>query len=194
MSIQVVTPPAVEVVTLSEAKSHLRVPHNADDAYITRTIIAAREQCEHELNRAIGEQSMLLLLDEFPTNVYGIDEAIELPITPVVGIDAVRYYDDAGVLTVVDPSNYAVDTGQAPAWLLAANDFAWPVTDDRANAVQIEYTAGWAPVACPASIKQWMLMMIGSMYENREQTSSAAAAATLGFVARMIDRYRVHVL
>ena len=37
------TPPAVEPVTLSEAKAHLRVDSTDDDAYIATLITAARE-------------------------------------------------------------------------------------------------------------------------------------------------------
>ena len=46
------TPPAVEPVTVAEAKAHLRVDISDDDTYIGTLITAAREWCEEYLDRS----------------------------------------------------------------------------------------------------------------------------------------------
>jgi len=52
MGLKVVSPPAVEPVTLDEAKAHLRVTIADDDGYIALLIPAARERVELFLRRA----------------------------------------------------------------------------------------------------------------------------------------------
>ena len=70
MKATLTVPPAGEPLTLAEAKPHLRVDLNDDDALITALISAAREQVEFltgqrlitqtwELELAAGERCML---------------------------------------------------------------------------------------------------------------------------------------
>ena len=44
MSLTLITAPALEPITLSEAKLHLRVEHSVDDTLISVFITAARER------------------------------------------------------------------------------------------------------------------------------------------------------
>ena len=185
MGIKIVTPPATEPVTLAEAKLHLRVDTSDDDALITRLISAAREQCEQELDRAVAPQTLQLLLDAFP------DGALVLPRGPVTGVTSVQYVDTAGVLQTIAPSNYALDEAQIDVWLLPAYGFDWPATRDEANAVRVTYTAGWT--TAPASVRQWILLALGTLYASREADSDRPAVPQ-GFAARLLDRYRVNPL
>jgi hypothetical protein len=60
--------------------------------------------------------------------------------------------------------------------------------------VQISFTAGYgAAVDVPAGIKTWMLMRIGSFYENREEESVAYRVTVqhLPFVDTLLDPYRI---
>src|SRR5262245_1528310 len=61
-----VTPPAVEPLTLGEVKVHLRVDHTADDEDISDLITAARELCEEQSGRSLATQTWRLELDRFP--------------------------------------------------------------------------------------------------------------------------------
>ena len=59
-----VVDPASEPITLAEAKSHLRVTSNAEDALINSLIVAARDLCEHETGgRVLMTQTWELSLD-----------------------------------------------------------------------------------------------------------------------------------
>lgn len=66
MATKRVTPPAIEPVTLDEAKAHLRVDINAEDSLITRLISDAREWVERFLRRSLITQTWALYLDAFP--------------------------------------------------------------------------------------------------------------------------------
>jgi uncharacterized phiE125 gp8 family phage protein len=74
------TQPAVEPVTLSEAKAHLRVDTTADDAYIGSLISAAREWCEQHLDRTLVHTQWVMRFDSFPPD--GTMD-IELPRPPM---------------------------------------------------------------------------------------------------------------
>src|SRR3974377_971688 len=67
MRLDLITPPAVEPVTLAEAKQHARVEYPDDDALITGMIVAARRMAETRLRSALITQTWNLYLDSFPS-------------------------------------------------------------------------------------------------------------------------------
>src|SRR5690606_86660 len=93
----------------------------------------------------------------------------------------------------LDPADYLLDAVSEPARLVPAHGKSWPATRVQVNAVQIKYVAGWANAAAvPAAIKQWMLLQIGAMYENRQsETTAASSVVKLPFADRLLDRYRI---
>lgn len=175
-----------EPVTTIEAKAHLRIVSSAEDAVIAAMIKAARMQVENELGRSLITQTWEKTLDQFP-------DAIELPYPPVIGVSSLTYYDTAGVQQALDAATYTVDTKSEPGWLVPAYGYDWPDTLEAINAVTVTYTAGYgAAAAVPQAIKQWILMQVGAMFENRESAAQGAAAAQmLPFVAGLLDPYRV---
>ena len=60
------TAPALEPVTLAEAKAHLRVDISDDDDLITAIIKAAREYCEEYLDRTLVHTQWTMRMDAFP--------------------------------------------------------------------------------------------------------------------------------
>lgn len=182
MGLKIITAPASEPVSLSEAKSHLRVDHADEDALISALITAAREECEHLLERAVAQQTLALVLDSFPAG------GIQLPRPPVVSVTSVEYVDQDGVTQTMSSADYLLDDAQQPSWLLLAYGEEWPQTRDQANAVTVTYVAGYAD--CPELIRAWMLLRIGTLYANREADSDKPAQPS-PFVDRLLDRYRV---
>lgn len=185
MGIKIITPPATEPVTLAEAKAHLRVDVADEDAMITRMISAARDHAEQELDRAIGAQTLELLLDEFP------DGAIRLPRGPASSIVSIKYVDTSGVLQTISSLDYTLDDAQIDSWVLPAFDYSWPDVRDEANSVRVRYVTGWT--ACPAPVTQWILLVLATLYAVRESDSDKPAVPQQ-FAARLLDRYKAHVL
>lgn len=185
MTLRLITPPAVEPVTLAEAKAHLRVTHAGDDALITALVSAAREQCEHILGRALIEQTWELTLDAFP-------DAIRLDHPPIASVTSLSYVDPAGTTQVWPAPNYYLDKASEPGWITPAYGGSWPDVRDQANAVIVRYVAGYgaAAAAVPLAIRQWLLLAIGSLYETRER-DDAQRKLPHDFVGGLLDRYRM---
>ena len=110
MPLTLVTPPAEEPVSLTEAKLHLRVDFAEDDALITALITAARQAAETITGRQLVTARWKMTLDSFPgptlTSILA-GQAFSLPghaillhKCPVQSIVSIQYLDTAGVLPV----------------------------------------------------------------------------------------------
>src|SRR5204863_7116583 len=101
MSLQLITPPAIEPVTLAEAKAHLKVDTADDDALIAAQIAAARASAEWHLGRALITQSWIQWRDCWPA-----DGIIELSLPPLQSVASVTTYARDNTPTMPDPGTY----------------------------------------------------------------------------------------
>lgn len=184
MGLRIITQPTEEPVTVAEIKSHLRIDTSDDDLMLGAMITAAREECEHLLERALAPQTVQLLLDEFPDD-------IPLPLPPLRSVVSVEYAATDGTTVTMPSEDYTTDLGLEPSWLLLAADADdWPETDDVANAVTVTYQCGYTAAECPKAIKQWIMLRVGTLYAYREADSDKTPQPS-PFADRLIDRYRV---
>lgn len=182
----VITAPTTEPITLSEAKAHLRVVYADDDAQIEMMIKAARQMAEEYLQRALMPQTLRVILDDFTAPV-------RLPWPPFAELLSVAYTDAAGVPATVDIGDITADYRSGLANLRAT----WPSTASGSQ-VTIQYKAGYLDaISVPAPIKAWMLLLIGTLYENRESvvvgTGINAAELPGGVWDRLVQPYRVYL-
>jgi len=181
MGWKVITPPT-EPVTLADARLHLRVTDTAEDTLISALITAAREYCEHYLQRAVGAQTLELALDEFP------EGAIELPMGPVASITSIKYIDENQAEQTLSGSAYTLDDYSEKSWAIPAYDTEWPETLEAANVVKVRYVAGSTPSAVIAAMK----LIIGHLYENREQSIVGVSITELPLgVKALLDTKRI---
>lgn len=185
MSLKIITKPASEPIDLATAKAHLRVDVTDDDTLITGLIAAARQGAEHLTGRALMQQTWELALDEF-------EDSISLVKAPYVSISSFKYTDTNGVEQTLTSSDYIVNDYKEPARISPAYGTSWPSTRDQENAVRIRFVAGYADAASvPQEIKQWMLLRIGVMYENREAVNVGNIVTEIPYVDRLLDAYRI---
>ena len=178
-ALALVTPPAQEPVMLDEAKAHLRVDDDTEDAYIASLIVAAREWCENYQRRAYITQTRELRLDGFPRRPF-----IRLPRPPLQQVTAIKYVTADGTETTLDASQYVVDTASQPGRVLLAPGASWPAVDlQPGGAVRITYTCGYGdtPDKVPAAIRRAILLLVGHLYENREAVVVGSASKELPF-------------
>jgi uncharacterized phiE125 gp8 family phage protein len=160
--------PTVEPITVAEAKIHLKVDGSDEDAYIRALIEAARTWVERHIDAALMPQTIEESWDCLPTDSA---EKIMLRVWPVREIISVVYIDSVGVPATWLPINYVVNPRTVPVELAAAAGKTWPTVRDQAGAVVITYLAGHASAAqVPAPIKQAILLIVGELYEKREDS------------------------
>ncbi len=183
---KLITPPTVEPITLAEARAHLRVTATDEDALITSLIAVARADAENELQRSLITQTREIARDDFP-------DAIELRFGPVIEVVSVKFDDVDGIEQTLDPATYRLDTYRLTAWIVPDPDYSWPETRPHVNAVRVRYTAGYGPAAAdvPMPIRQWILLRIGTLFEHRESVAAGVTVATVPYVDRLLDPYRV---
>ncbi len=162
------TAPASKPVTTDEAKRQCEIASD-DDTYndqLDAIINAATEQFESDTELCLISRAYYVQVDSWPL-------VIDLPKRPLQAVSAVKYYDTAGTLQTLSSSVYSVNLPARRIEL--AVDQVWPTTQDRWDAIKVEYTAGHAnAAACPASAKHAILLLVGYYFgQNRGDNDRA---------------------
>lgn len=188
--------PAGPLVTLDQARAHLRVDRVGDDyaeveddTLIGAIVAAATAEIDGWdgwLGRALMTQTWRMRLTVWP-----FSGRIVLPLPPFQEIDDFRIVDPAGDEVVLAAgTDYAVH-GTDPAWLEPAPGRCWPAINARGLPVSVTFTCGYGDaVDVPAPISTYVRMRLGQFYEHREAIVVGASVAELPFVRHMIDGYR----
>lgn len=186
----VVTPPACEPVSLSEAKAHLRVDGGDEDAYIGSLITVARERLEQETRRAFIRQRVR-------TTIQGVSCAsapVELP--------RPRVMDDAIVLEYRDKDDawqssatFSTLRDREPAYLWVTgspSDVAAPQSPQDA-VWRATYWVGYGvlPSDVPAPIRHGILFLVAHLFENRNPATAESVKEIPLTLAWMMNPYRV---
>ena len=174
-----VTGPAALPITLAEVKAQLRIEHDDDDAYINRLIDVGVVTVDAKgvLGQPMISQTWALWMSATPSY------EVALPLGPVQSVSAVKYYDTDGTLQTDDLANYDIFGRPMSKTIKPKTGFAWPVAQQRSDAIKIEFVAGFGDGASdvPDTIRHAMLMLISFWYENRENELIGVTSKTLPF-------------
>jgi uncharacterized phiE125 gp8 family phage protein len=191
-----VTAPAGRPVTLSEAKTHLRVDSTAEDTLIESLIDAATAYIDGPkgIGRALVDQQWDLRLDCFP---WG---RIILPLVPVRTVDEITYTDTAGNTQTLASSRYIASVEREPATIEPEYNENWPSTRLVADAVKVRFTAGYEAdtgssptdygANIPGDLKAAVLLLIAHLYENRSAVMADSMQTLPMAVEHILARYR----
>lgn len=154
MPLQLVRDAAVEPLSISDAKLHLRVDIPDDDVLIGALIAAARRFAENLTQRALISQAWKLVIDSFPgPTLIGVPwgktftlpkHAIVLEKSAVRSVSAIRYLDMQGNWQILPPETYTVDTTSEPCRITPVFGQIWPIPLPQIGAVEVTFTAGYA--------------------------------------------------
>lgn len=170
MRVIVVEPPE-SFVTLAEAKAHLRVEHDDDDAYIDTLKAAAQGWIDGPtgwLRRAVGPQTLELHED------HASCPFVRLPYPPII--------------EVLEASIGGVDV-PTDGYVPGASTFSFGMTPGRCVPVRVKYRAGY--MTPPAQIKVALLMLVGQWYNRREAASDKAMVDMPFGVDALLSPFRV---
>lgn len=66
-ALKIVTEASFQPITVSEAKEHLRITHNAEDSYIQSLILAATDWAQQYMRRILCDTQVTISFDCFPS-------------------------------------------------------------------------------------------------------------------------------
>lgn len=202
-----ISEPGLEPVTVAQAKLHLRVDADmtTDDTLIAMLIGAARRYAEMYCNRSFITQQWRLVLDSFPgPSMMGIPfgvpyslpgHAILLERGRVQSVDGIGYTAMDGTEAVMPATDWVSDRSGPLARVTPRFGKIWPISLPQIGAVKIDFTAGYGDSAdqVPEGIRHWILLRIGTLYENREEIAilTRGKVEPLPFVDGLLDPYRI---
>jgi uncharacterized phiE125 gp8 family phage protein len=184
MSDPILIAPPAELLSLPEAKVHLRVDHDHEDLLIGGYIDAAvgwMDGWQGVLGRCILPQTWAIQVSSLAN--------MALPF-PDVRSAVVTYLDAAGVSQTVAPADYRVRTVSGRGHLVFADGFAAPaLMPGRDDAVTV--TAVYGMTTAPASLRVAAMMLVAHLYRNREAVGPAGVAQVPMGVSALIAPFRV---
>ena len=203
---------STDLISLATAKSFLRVTHSAEDTLITTMIGAAIEVAQNYTNSRFLESQYIMFMetwdDVYVSNHYttslsngaylttggyvgkdGLNQIV-LPYAPLDSVTHVKYYDSSNTQqTWTENTDYTVHTFiNQKGFIEVMNNVTYPNVYERADAIEIKFKAGYGNQAddVPEPIKTAILLILGFMYEKREDTVSRLPKAS----EYLLDPYR----
>lgn len=160
MAAILLTPPEAEPLSVSDAKTYLRVETADDDVLIASLIAAARSHVEALGRCALLTQSWRLVLDGWPP-----DGRIKPKLAPLSAVIAARVYDEAGTAHAIDAENFVLDVAQG---VIAVRPLM-PQPGRATAGIEIDVVAGFGDAGrnVPPALMQALRMLLAHWYDNR---------------------------
>ncbi len=186
MPLILLTPPAVEPLSLAEAKHFLRVEHDDDAALITALITGARGHVEAATRRALMTQDWRLVLDAWPPH-----GRITLLLAPLQEVAAARVFDSGGAAQEIDAGNFVIDAAAAPG-VIAFPPWSVAAPGRALAGIEVDVVAGYGEEASavPEPLRQAIRLLVAHWYEHRVAVAAASAHSLPTGVAALIAPYR----
>lgn len=186
---QTTFPTATNVVSLIQAKAHLRVEHSDDESLIETLIGVAQNVVEGYTGRFLQQVEGSFYFDDFH-EFMNLHAGPNLALRNSNSAEGVTYLDTAGRRIVVDLDKYVLEGKGYPARLRML-DTPSDVESDSLNAVRVDVTVGHTQADRPDALIAAMLLIIGHLYENRQDVGQHKTHATPLASRYLMEPYRL---
>lgn len=179
--------PAVSVIDLVDAKSHMHVDYNDDDELIEAFIAAAIAHLDGYsgiLGRCLVHQTWQQNSGEWPSG------SLRLPFPDVSGV-TVTYFDQDNAQQTLPASQYRLLEDARGAFLEWDDSFKYPSLFERGDAISVSMECGYGAnkADVPASIRIAVQMLVAHFYQNREAAGAGLSETPFGVLA-LVSPYR----
>lgn len=157
-----VTGPAA-LLTLTEAKAHLRVDHSDDDALIASLALAATDH----FDGYSGTLGRCLVSQVWRQPFANWNASFRLPFT-VVSTVTVTYQDETGTTQTVSAADYDVIEDHLSPLIVFSATYDFPELLDSEAPINVQFTTGFGTVDnVPEGLKVAVKLLLSHLYENR---------------------------
>lgn len=190
---KVTTAPGSEPISTADAKTYLNVTTSLHNTLIDNLVSASRVLYERYTDTAVISQTITQVWDYTPE-----DGVFELAVSPLITSTApvLSYLDVNEAYQTFSTSDYSLDSISPLARIVKKSTSSWPTTGDFPNRWKCVYLAGYANAAAvPEDIISSILLMVGFLYENREDIplSDANNPKIRSFMATAFGR-KMHLI
>jgi uncharacterized phiE125 gp8 family phage protein len=168
--------PAIEPVSLADAKSWLREDASEEDDLIQALIVSARMTLEAHTRRFFVTQSWRLIFDEWRLSTrIGAGATLAIPFAPFQSVAAIRVFDANDVAQLLAPTTYRAPA--APESGRIVFNTAPPAPGRGADGIEIDFAVGYGARAedTPEPLRRAMLMLVAHWRQNRGDADSTGA-------------------
>jgi uncharacterized phiE125 gp8 family phage protein len=165
------TAPVIFPAALADLKRNLHIDitdvETDRDTLLQDLLDAAITASQNNTGRQYCRATYTGYLDDYPE-----DDEVLIKLGPVAAISSVKYYaPGASELTTLNSSKYQLDNIDLTARLKFLESFS--VDQDRLNAIEVEFTNGWATAAeVPKDLKQAIILRATEGYLNPENAAA----------------------
>lgn len=149
--------PAVEPVSLAQAKLQCRVIGTDEDDTLDLYIASARAHAEAYCGVAFAERTVVAHCDSFT-------DLARLPFAPVNSVTSIEYVDPAGSIQTLPASVYELRSDNLDAAIVLKAGQTWPMIQPGSR-VSLTASVGAAP---PDDVLHAMLLFIADSFDRRE--------------------------
>lgn len=183
MGLILVTPPAVEPVSLIQAKQRLRIGDTSQDDAVGLWIEAARERIERDTRRALIAQTWLERRDAWGGDgrLWAFGTQFRLLRPPLIALEAVTIYAADDTPTAVDLAEFFVEAPGDPGRIVLKPGADWPRPGRAAGGIELRFRCGYGETAddVPAPLREAVLQLVTAMADGGPEAGLPASAQSL---------------
>lgn len=182
-----ISAPAIEPVSLAEAKAWLREDGADEDDLIQALVVSARMTLEAYTRRFFVTQSWRVILDVWPCP--GLE--IMLPFAPFQSVSAIRVFGPDDIAQTLATTNYRAPPNSACGRVTF--NLAPPNPGRSVDGVEIDFTVGYGATASqiPEPLRRAIMMLVAHWREKRGDAREDALPLAVTQLAAPFRRERL---